>query len=56
MAELSREEKEILEGLKEGRNKVIENGKITRIDVKKKYLLGKGGIKKVYYKIKEYRR
>ncbi len=58
MAELIREEKYIPEGFKEGRNKIIENGKVVRIDIKKKYYFVKGGGGRmiIEYKIKEYRR
>jgi len=58
MAKLSvREEKEIPEGFKEGRNKIIENGKVVRIDIKKSYHFAKGRTGPIIkYKIKEYRR
>ncbi len=58
MAKLSiKEEKEIQEGLKEGRNKIIEKGKVVRIDIKKKYHFKKGATAPtIIYKIKEYRR
>ena len=45
------------ETIPEGQNKIIENGKVVRIDIKKSFHFAKGRSGPIIkYKIKEYRR